>query len=870
MLSVNYSKKSIVLIQILCVVCVILISGMTQAASPKAMAALESNPSLTYATDSILIRFKSGTLPAQKQKARQSINGTLIRGYGIVNALEHIRLGNGRSVEKAVATLQNLPFVSYAEPDYVIRLNTNDPYYSSQWGLENSGQTILSSTGTYDADINADLAWSTTTGDPDLVVAVIDTGVDYSHVDLINNIWTNPDEIAGNGIDDDGNGYIDDIHGYDFFSNESDPDDEHGHGTHVSGTICAESNNGIGVSGVAWQCKIMALRFIGPDGGYTSDAIRALEYAVAKGVKISSNSWGGGSYSTALYDAINNAASTNEHLFVAAAGNDGINTDVSPHYPSSYNSDNIISVAATNNQDQLASFSNYGLTSVDVGAPGVSIYNTWPGNGYAWLSGTSMATPHVSGVAALILSLHPDWGYAEIKNRLFGTVRPITALEGKTVTSGVINAYEATLDPASPPTTPSNLTSTTASYNQIDLSWSDNSDDEQGFTIDRSLDAGQTWSELASVAADTQTYSDTELDADTTYTYRVYAYNSIGNSSYSNQSSATTDVAPSAQEIVANSEVSSAGTVNGTYTDTWNDDGVYQSITERQSGGKPSSRYSYLEHTWLFDVLNGTATLNLNAWSDTSTDGDSFIFSYSLDGITYHEMLTISGGSASDGYSFNFPPDTYGTVYIRVQDSDQTVGHLDLNTIYVDKMYILSEAATGTVTIPTAPSGMIGSATIAGQVDLSWTDNSSDENGFEIERALTGSNSWSLIATVNTNVSSYSDNTVASETAYDYRVRAYNSAGYSDYVNTSVTSLAFTGLELSGISYLSGWQYVDLTWNNSALVVAIYRDGNIIATLSGGSYTDAKIAKGTGVEYTYQVCEAENTENCSNEFVASF
>lgn len=213
----------------------------------------------------------------------------MIRGYGIVTALEHIQLGKGRSVEKAVETLQNLPFVSYAEPDYVIRPDTNDMYYSLQWGLENTGQDIQGTSGYYDADINADLAWSATTGGSDLIVAVINTGVEYTHLDLKNNIWTNPDEIVGNGIDDDGNGYIDDVHGYDFFANDSDPADKQGHGTHVSRTICAESNNGIGVSGVAWQCKIMALRFIGLDGGYTSDAIRALDYAVAKGVKISNN-----------------------------------------------------------------------------------------------------------------------------------------------------------------------------------------------------------------------------------------------------------------------------------------------------------------------------------------------------------------------------------------------------------------------------------------------------------------------------------------------------------------------------------------------------------------------------------------------------
>ncbi|MCE0494868.1 S8 family serine peptidase [Vibrio salinus] len=850
-----------------------LTTSIANAATPQARAALENNPGLAYSTNSVLIRFTSNALPNQKQQARQLVNGTLIRGYGIVNALEHLQLGPGRNVDKAIETLQQLPFVSYAEPDYVIRPDTNDQYYGLLWGLENTGQDIRGVTGVYDSDIDADLAWSTTTGNPDLIVAVIDTGVDYNHNDLNENVWINPGEIAGNGIDDDGNGYIDDIYGYDFFSNDSNPIDEEGHGTHVAGTICAESNNNIGISGVAWQCKIMALRFLGPNGGYTSDAITALDYAVAKGVKISNNSWGGGGYSQGLYDAISNAAA-NGHVFVAAAGNGGADsigddTDILPHYPSSYNLENIISVAATNNRDQLAGFSNYGLNSVDVGAPGVNIVSTMLGS-YYWSSGTSMAAPHVAGVAALILSLHPDWGYTEIKDRLLSTIRPVAVLSGKTVTGGVIDAQAATTDATSVPNAPDNLTTTVVSHDQIALSWRDNADNELGFVIERSQDSGQNWSELVNLAANTENYNDSELDAETTYTYRVYAYNSVGNSSNSYLSSATTDPAPDGQEILTNSELFSAGSVEGTYVDTWNADGVYQTLTERRSGGKPSNRYSLLQHTWVFNVPAGSSTLYLNAWSDISTDGDIFEFSYSLDGNTFTDLLTVSGGSNADWHSVSFPPGTSGTVYIQVNDSNHTAGNLELNTIFVDKMYILSESNTGT--IPAAPSGLAGTATVEGQIDLTWTDNASDESGFEIERSLTGTGNWSLIKSVTTDVQAYSDESVASETTYDYRVRAFNGAGYSSYSNLiSVTSLATTmaDLELTGNSYISGWQYVDLQWNNPEMVVDIYRDGNTIATLAGGTYTDAKIARGTGVQYTYQVCETE-TDNCSNVFVASF
>jgi len=423
-----------------------LVPNYTNAASPQAQEALANNPELEYAPDSLLVKFKPVASSSQKMNARALVNGEKNRSYGLVQGLEHIQLGRGQGVERAIEVLQQLPFVEYAEPDFVLHADTTDTYFGLQWGLHNTGQSILNIRGTFDADINAPEAWDITTGEPAFVVAVIDTGVEYTHEDLTNNSWRNTGEIQGNGIDDDGNGYIDDIYGWDFFSGDNDPMDEEGHGTHVAGTICAEGNNGIGVSGVAWQCKIMALRFLGPDGGWTSDAISALEYAVDQGVRVSNNSWGGGGYSTSLRNAIANAGSA-DHLFVAAAGNGGAdgrgdNTDISPHYPSSYDLGNIISVAATDNRDRLAGFSNYGLISVDLGAPGVDIASSMLSD-YYWSSGTSMAAPHVSGVVALILDLHPELTNTEVKDRILNTARPIEALNGNTVTGGVVNAYAA-------------------------------------------------------------------------------------------------------------------------------------------------------------------------------------------------------------------------------------------------------------------------------------------------------------------------------------------------------------------------------------------------------------------------------------------
>ena len=279
---------------------------------------------------------------------------------------------------------------------------------------------------------------------------MIDTGINYNHPDLAANVWVNDGEIPGNGIDDDGNGYIDDIHGWDFINNDNDPMDDHGHGSHCMGTIAGSGNNGEGVAGVVWDAKVMGLKFLGASGGGSiADAVDALLYANAMGVQITNNSWGGGGYSQAMKDAID-AAEELGYLFVAAAGNSNQNNDNSPAYPASYSSDNIISVAATDHNDNKASFSSYGLTSVDIGAPGVGIYSTLLGSNYASWSGTSMATPHVAGVAALLWSYNPASGGAAVKSAILNGADPITALEGKVLTGARLNAANS-LELTSPP-----------------------------------------------------------------------------------------------------------------------------------------------------------------------------------------------------------------------------------------------------------------------------------------------------------------------------------------------------------------------------------------------------------------------------------
>jgi subtilisin family serine protease len=424
------------------------------------MPALAQEPLDAFVANRVLVRFAPGTAANERAIVRQALEARATRSLSLVPGLEVMQ--TALDVPQALALLASNPNVLYAEPDYIVQpislpppVIANDEHFPLQWGLHNTGQDIRGVIGNADADIDMAEAWNMTTGDGTTIVAVIDTGTQYDHPDLDANIWENTSESL-NGLDDDLNGYVDDIRGWDFFSDDNNPDDSDGHGTHTAGTICAEGDNSIGVAGVLWACKIMPLRFLGPMGGSNAGAIEALGYAVANGAFVSNNSWGGGPYSQALYDAIA-AAGAEGHVFVAAAGNSARNNDTYLDYPSSYDLPNIISVAASDNTDLLASFSNYGVTTVDVAAPGWNIASTFAGSAYYWASGTSMATPHVTGVVALVQELNPGMPMADVIDRVLSTARPVQALTGLMATGGVVNAYNAlynVVPPAPPPPPP--------------------------------------------------------------------------------------------------------------------------------------------------------------------------------------------------------------------------------------------------------------------------------------------------------------------------------------------------------------------------------------------------------------------------------
>ena len=364
----------------------------------------------------------------------------------------------------AVRYMKSLPFVKIAEPNYIFRVNRtpNDPEYSKTWGMSNTGLADSEGTvGVAGIDINAERAWDITTGSDDVIVSVVDTGVDFTHPDLMANAWTNMAEQNGRaGVDDDNNGFIDDIHGWNFANNNNNVNDDYGHGAHCAGTIGASGNNGIGVAGVAWNVKIMAVKFLDASGsGTLENAIKAIDYTTMMGVKISSNSWGGNINSDILKDSIKRAIDSGQ-LFIAAAGNESSDDDESPSMPAGFDLEGIVSVAAIDNRGQIAWFSNYGRTSVDLAAPGVNVYSTMQGNRYEHLSGTSMAAPHVSGVAALIKAANPNMTNLEIKERLLRTARPLAGLRGKTMTNGTVDAYYALTNQVAPadPNDPANWT----------------------------------------------------------------------------------------------------------------------------------------------------------------------------------------------------------------------------------------------------------------------------------------------------------------------------------------------------------------------------------------------------------------------------
>jgi subtilisin family serine protease len=386
----------------------------------------------------LLVKYKSGASSTAITAAARQVGAEVVDSFDFIG-VKLVKIPTDRNPADAASALQASETIEYAECNYrqFALVTPNDPMYPQQWGFPK---------------INAPTAWSRITQAPNVIVAMIDTGISLTHPDLQANLWTNPAPTFG------------DVHGANFVpaTPTGNPDDDNHHGTHTAGTVGAVTNNGTGVAGTAWRVQLMALKFLDANGsGSTANAIRAINYGIQHKADIMSNSWGGGGFSQALSDAIN-AANQAGILFVAAAGNSANNNDANAFFPCNYNLPNIICVAATDQSDNLASFSNFGAKTVHLGAPGVDILSTLPGASYGNLSGTSMATPHVAGAAALLKGAHPTWKAADLKQQILSTVDPLSSLQGKTTTGGRLD-----LGRALPPLTSCAPAPSEAAYEEV-------------------------------------------------------------------------------------------------------------------------------------------------------------------------------------------------------------------------------------------------------------------------------------------------------------------------------------------------------------------------------------------------------------------
>lgn len=390
----------------------------------------------------------------------------------------HLRLDDRSetSLEQALLQLHQDPRVAYAVTNDLLTPLDSSGQPPKNLSLQRAVVPNDLDSRLYGMErISAPIGWADTSGDRSNspLIAVIDSGTDYNHPDLKANIWVNPGEIPGNGIDDDGNGVIDDVHGYNAAGKNGDPMDSGSHGTHVAGTVGAVGNNGQGVTGVSWEARLLPLKFIEGGFGDTADAIAAIVYADSQGARITQNSWGGSNANQALVDALKASPA----LHICAAGNSGNNSDVKPLYPAAYANHNIVAVAATDQDDNLAKFSNYGRESVDLAAPGVDIYSTVPGDNFALKSGTSMAAPHVSGAAGLILNKFPNLSNEQLKERLMFSTDRLPHLEEKLVSGGRLNLARALENDRVPPGAVDDLRPGETTASQVQLQWTASGDD---------------------------------------------------------------------------------------------------------------------------------------------------------------------------------------------------------------------------------------------------------------------------------------------------------------------------------------------------------------------------------------------------------
>ena len=448
----------------------------------------------------------------------EALGGAFTEDAGMLG-FYRVELPEGVIADEAISAFLSDGLTESAERNYIISVEAvpSDPLYGLLWGMRT---------------IAAEQAWDLTTGG-DVVVAVTDTGIDLSHPDLRDNLWKNPGEVAGNGVDDDGNGYIDDIYGYDFTSNDADPRDEHSHGTHVAGTIGAVGNDGVGVVGVNWRVKMQALKMLDARGSGTLwGAALAIRYAAQNGARVVNASWGCQGCSASYVSAAIAELADAGGLFVAAAGNNGSNNDTLPFYPARDSNRNVVAVAALDKNDRLASFSNYGVGTVHLAAPGVGITSTLPNNRYGTYSGTSMAAPHVAGAAALLLSRQDEADPVAVIQKLMQSVEPNPALATRVKSGGTLSLPKLLTIDGEPPAPPTEFDATAGDGGDVLLSWTTDYDDEEqeylaGFVVEYGVTPGD-YSEEHTLGPRERELHLLDLELDTTYYFRIHAFDKLG------------------------------------------------------------------------------------------------------------------------------------------------------------------------------------------------------------------------------------------------------------------------------------------------------------------------------------------------------
>lgn len=755
---------------------------------------------LRVVANELLVEFEPWVTEGSKGTLRQAVRAiaaervrTAAEGH-----LERVRLAAGSDLNAAIRALRGNPLVRIVEPNWIYThdATSNDPYYTqgSLWGMYGDGTTPANQFGS-----QAGEAWAAgATGNSGVYVAVIDEGIDFNHPDLASNIWTNPFDPV-DGLDNDGNGYVDDVHGWDFFQNNNSVYDGapgntsvDAHGTHVSGTIGATGGNAAGVAGVNWNVTIISTKFLGPQGGTTSAAVQALNYLVdlkqRHGLNIiaANASWGGGGYSQSLHDALLRAAKAGI-LFVAAAGNGnslgiGQNNDATPRYPTNYSTlagtptetaagyEAVISVASLTSSGAKSTFSNYGASTVDLGAPGSGIWSTTPSGTYASFSGTSMATPHVTGAAALYKALNPSATAQQTRDAIMQSAiaTPTSSMSGITVTGGRLNLgfwFGATPAPAAP----TGLSATAISSSQINLAWTDNANNETSYSVERCTGAGCTnFAQISSLAANATSYQNVNLGSSTTYRYRVLALNGGTTSGYSNIAEATTQAAatvPAAPTGLGATAVSSSQ-INLAWTDNANNETGYS--VERCAGATCTN-------------FVAIASLAANATAYQNNTGLS-------PSTTYRYQVRATNGAGPSGYS-----------------------------------NIAAATTQAAATTPAAPTGLGATTVSSSQINLNWTDNATNETGYLVERCAGATcTNFVQIASLGANTTSYQNNSgLSASTTYRYQVRATNGAGPSGYSNiaASTTSAASPGApaapsNLVAVMFSPTW--VEVTWSDNS------------------------------------------------------